>query len=166
MKHLEPACECNDGWSGYRCMDKSLDGYYNVLVLSKNNPSTTSSTTTTTTAATTTTTSTTAFATAERYRSKLNKSDVRKMPVSKCPQHYDADYCLNGGKCVMFQQGYSFMCICKYPYVGLRCEEKGVESDYNKGLNRRRRRVLVFAPNRKHPVYYQPRSTTNTHQNN
>lgn len=138
----EPYCNCAEGWKGRRCMEKSLDGYYNVIV-----PKT----------ASTSTSSTTTPASSTIIDTSTINSDLKNVPVSKCPKQYDLEYCLNGGKCLMFHLG-SFMCLCKHPFFGLRCEEKSLEGEYNLRMNRTRRRVLVYNPNKKFPSYYEPRS--------
>lgn len=116
----EPTCiNCNEGYEGRRCMDKSLEGYYNVIVQRTLSTSTTSTS-------------------RPRIDSDLN------VPILKCPEVYDKEFCLNGGKCVMIHEGFQYMCICKHPFMGMRCEDKGIEGSFRrrKRLNRKRRRVL------------------------
>lgn len=124
MLLFEPYCHCPDGFQGRQCMEKSLDAHYNVII-PKTSPSSSITTSTTTMSLETST----------------QLSDLSNVPVSKCPEQYDLEYCLNDGTCVMFHQGFSYMCLCKHPFVGLRCEEKSVDGDYNLRVNRRRRRV-------------------------
>lgn len=143
----EPYCLCPDGWRGHRCMEKTLDGYYNVIV-----PKTAPTSTTTLASSTAVMdTSTESSVTTEV------SADLNNVPVTKCPKQYDLEYCLNGGKCIMFQPGPSLMCLCEHPFVGLRCEEKNIEGDPKLRSKRTRRRV--YNPNKKYPSYYRPKST-------
>lgn len=149
MAIQEPYCHCSNGFIGYRCEEKSLDGHYNVIA-SKESSSTSTTPPTTTTTATKT----------ENPEVTFNRnSNLRKMRVLKCSDPYDLDYCLNGGKCILFQQGFNHACICKHPFFGERCEEKGLDGNYSKVLNRTRRRaILMHDSKKKHQVYYRPRS--------
>lgn len=119
---IEPICVCTKGWSGERCMQKVTEGNYNVKPnRTQESPSLP--------------TSTEVNSSTERPDSH---PDLTDFPTEECPKPYDDDFCLNGGKCRLLSHGFSFMCLCDYPFTGFRCGEKSVDGNYS-GLSRHAR---------------------------
>lgn len=122
VMRLEPTCICSKGWSGLRCMEKETDANYNVKRIQTQESTTSAST--------------------EAITPTPNAElELIKVPAVDCPSPWDKDYCLNGGTCRFLSHGIGFICLCDYPYIGIRCGEKGLDGNYNT-LSRQRRDLL------------------------
>lgn len=123
VMRIEPICLCAKGWGGERCMEKVVEGNYNV----KANSTTTQSSPTSTDTITTTIRPT-------------HSDNLINVPTRNCPEQYDTEYCLNGGTCHYIGHGMPYLCICQHPFRGARCEEKSLDGIYE-GIKRKSRDV-------------------------